>query len=106
MTIVLTSKKTGEPPKTEVLFSIDGVDYSIPVKFGANVALQFARVVLQRGRDEAVAWALEKALGADGCAALMAFDDLEADDLHKITTVILERMAAGMELPKAGLRAV
>jgi hypothetical protein len=106
MTLVLTSKKEKAPPEMEVLFSIDGVAYEIPLKFGANVALQFARIVLQRGRDEAVAWALEKALGATGFGALMAFDDLEPEQLHKITIVILERMASAMELPKGGLRAV
>lgn len=106
MALVLTTKTDKPPVATEVLFSIDGVDYPIPRRFGTNVALQFARIALQRGRDEAVAWALETALGTAGVAALMAFEDLEPEDLHTITTTVLERIASGMELPKGGLRAV
>lgn len=106
MVVVLTTNATAPEPEREVLFSIDGIEYTIPKKFSANVALQYARVSLLRGPQDAVSWALEKALGETGYAALMAFDQLEAEDLDTITGVILQRIAAALEVPKGGLKAV
>lgn len=106
LTLVLTTQKDRPEPEREVLFSIDDVDYTIPVRFSANVALQFARTTLLRGPEIAVSWALETALGERGHAALMAYDDLEPEHLEIIVTTICTRIAAGMEAPKGGLRAV
>lgn len=106
MALVLTTSKDKPAPEKEVLFSIDGMEYEIPTKFGANAALQFARVVRLQGPDIAVAWVLEYALGPSGYAALMNYDELTAEQLDQVTQVIVTRVAGAMELPKAGLRAV
>ncbi len=106
MVLELRTNDDKAKPETETLFSIDGIPYDIPKRFGANIALQYARIVRERGSDQAVGWALEKALGRDGYSALMAFDDLEVEDLETITVTVLKRIAAGMEAPKGGLKAV
>lgn len=106
MVLVLTTNTDAPPPEREGLFSIDGVEYTIPVRFGANVGLQFARLTMLRGSDIAVSWALETALGEAGHAALMAYDELKPEQLNKVLEVVLPRIASGMEAPKGGLRAV
>lgn len=106
MVLVLTTEEDTPKPETEVLFSIDGINYEIPKVFGVNVGLQFARMTLLRGPEVAMAWALEEAIGADGVAALMAFEQLKREDLQTITVAIYQRMVAALEGPKAGLKAV
>jgi hypothetical protein len=106
MVLVLTTEESAPEPDREVLFSIDGVDYTIPKTFGPNLALQFVRLSMLRGADIAMSWAMEQALGQDGHAALMAFDQLTRGDLQTITKVIYERLVAALEAPKGGLKAV
>lgn len=100
MVLVLTTKETDAEPPRETLFSIDGIEYTIPKTFGANLGLQFARLTMLRGPDIAVSWALEQALGPVGHAALMGFDDLTPEQLNEVMDVVLKRIAGGMEFPK------
>lgn len=104
--LALTNDPDAPEPEREELFSIDGVPYTIPVQFPAGLGLQYTRVAILQGRDVALCWALEAALGVAGYEALMGYQQLKPEHLEQICTVVLERIAGGMEVPKAGLRAV
>jgi hypothetical protein len=104
--LTLTTDPDAPEPEREVLFTLDGVEYTIPKVFPASMGLQFTRVSVLQGTDVAVCWALEAAIGPVGYEVLMNFTQLTADQLAKICDVVLLRIAGGMEAPKAGLRAV
>src|ERR1035437_6224482 len=81
---LVTSKEEGEQV---VLFSIDGVDFSVPNKVRANVMLRYLHEVRQVGEVSANAWLLEELLGDEAHQALMTFDDLTSEQLSQVQTI-------------------
>jgi hypothetical protein len=86
------------------LFSIDGQVYQMPVKVGANIALGYMKLVRTHGQEAAMGWALEKVLGTDAYDALMACDDVEAEDLEAIMKAVHENVMGAVEIPKGKRR--
>lgn len=95
----LTTRKE----KTEqriVLFSIDGVEYSIPRRPRMNISLQFMHLTRSQGDSAAMDYLLEKLLGEDGYKALREYDDLEPADFQKITAIASQVTLGSLEVPK------
>jgi hypothetical protein len=83
------------------LFSIDGVEYSIPARPRLNVALQFMHMTRTQGDGAAMDVLLEKLLGTDGYRALREYDDLTPEQFAKITAIASEVTLGALEVPKA-----
>ena len=68
----LTSEATEDeaPVETEKLFSVDGVEYRIPVEFGPGIGLIYLNRI-DEGRDVALGGILKTVIGKEGWAALM-----------------------------------
>lgn len=83
----------------EVLFTRDGVGYSIPTAFSAAETLRYLDLVAFKGSDVAVAWAMRRALGDVGMVALM---DADVDDatMERFVEIVHARLT-GITLPKS-----
>jgi hypothetical protein len=99
--IALTSKKSSRKKEVLTLFSIDGKDYSIPSEIRPNQAMQIMKVFRKQGDTAGVDFMLEVLLGSEGYEALLAFDDLESDDLEKIIKIAFQMVVGATENPKA-----
>lgn len=72
-----TTEATENEPEVEKekLFSVDGVDYLIPVKFGPGIALVYLDLI-NEGRDVALSAILKTVIGKEGWEALMKLAEL------------------------------
>lgn len=92
-----TTRQKADPGELETLFTVDGVAYTIPKKFGPGVGLIYLDVV-QESRDVALAGVLKHVIGADGWKALMSISDqVTAEQLKKIIGTVQEKLFAAME---------
>lgn len=101
---VLTTSKNGKKPAEparEPFVSIDGVEYTAPVKFSPATALEFIEHQSRFGVDSATIWLLETALGVDGYQALKGFDQLRAEDLNGMIIELQTRMTGALVEGKA-----
>lgn len=103
---MLELKSTGKEVKREVIATVDGTELSIPETFSAAFALRYTDMVSRRGIDAAVSWLLETALGVDGYNALLSFDELTAEDVAQIVSILEQRVHGAMDIPKGELKAV
>lgn len=101
----MVSKTDAERAKTvprEKLFSIDGVEHTIPVSFGPNLALTFIDLVSRPdvGEDVALGRVLRVAMGESSWRALCEFPDLEAPHLKKILGITFRKVMGAVEAEK------
>ncbi|MFJ4626172.1 hypothetical protein [Streptomyces sp. NPDC088847] len=74
------------------LFTIDGVEYTIPAKAPFKVALKFMNEAKRSGNDTyAALQLLEDMLGKDAYEKLLDFDGLTDDLMGEILTQCIER---------------
>lgn len=90
-------------PSTEVqeaarekLFSIDGVDYLIPSRFGPHLGLTYIKG-LEDGQDVAIGRVMRAALGPAGWSALCDFQHLSTPQLKKLMGVIMQKVMGAVE---------
>jgi len=103
---MLELKRTGKEVEREALFSVDGNEVTVPKEFSASFALQYVDRSRKSGLDNAASWLLETALGPEGYALLLGFEELEPADLEKVMGVLLDKVYGAMQAPKAPLKAV
>lgn len=94
--IVLDSKPGGNEER-EPLFSIDGVEYTVPKTVSAGLALKYFRSARLYGVDMAVAEVLESVLGSAGYDALTNYEDLTQDDLAAVVEVVTKKMIGALD---------
>jgi hypothetical protein len=83
----------------EPLFSVGGVEYTIPKKAPAAWTIRTTTLAVETGDAQAVEYALQKMLGEDGYKALAECDTLTTTDFEVIRDVILKRVFP--QAPKA-----
>lgn len=97
--VVLTSS-----PETLVdripLFSIDGVEYTIPAKPRMNVGLKYLWERRERGQDYAIPGLLMRLLGQEGFEALMDYDELDPEEFQQIVKLATGVTLGQIEVPK------
>lgn len=93
MALALTTKNPDEVERI-ALFSIDGVEYTIPKKVRTDVQLKFMRLN-RENPDDAAAWLLETVLGTEAYGALESYPDLTPEDLQHVLFAAL-RVVFGM----------
>jgi len=86
--------------ETVVLFSIDGVDYTIPKKPRVNIALRYLKMAREEGPEAAQGYLLEALVGEEAYEALMNFDDLDSETLGAIAEAAQKLTLGGLEAPK------
>ena len=77
-----------------VVFTLNGVDYSIPRRVNMSIGLRFIRDRARFGSDVAIVNLMEEMLGEDGYNALLSYDGVTDKDFETITEV-LSRAAMG-----------
>jgi hypothetical protein len=83
----------------EKLFSVDGVDYTIPVRFGPGVGVVYLDR-LSQGRDVALGGVLKTVMGEEGWAAFLKLAELNRITLPQLRAIlekVNERTMGAME---------
>jgi hypothetical protein len=90
----LSNKAKRETVDREVLFTIDGVPYTIPKRFRPLEMARYAHMVSQEGADQAGVWALQLALGDDGYLALLNLppEAIDKDTWAGLLGVVIARL--------------
>jgi len=86
----------------EPLFSIDGVEYTIPVSIPTNVGLRAMRKVAELGEIAGTQWLLVYLLGQDAWDALEGCADLTRADLTAIQEVVRTKAFGDQEAEGKG----
>lgn len=96
----LTSAKgDDEFDEREPLFSLNGAIYTVLVRVPTSVALEYL-FTLANSEGEAIAFALDYALGAVSRRALMTHKGLTQEQLRKIVDVVRAKFDGALKDPK------
>lgn len=96
----LTSAKgKDEFDEREPLFSLNGTIYTVLVRVPTGVALEYL-FTLANSEGEAIAFALDYALGAVSRRALMTHKGLTQEQLRKIVDVVRAKFDGALKDPK------
>ena len=89
-----TKEAKPETVDREVLFVIDGVPYTIPVRFRPLEMARYAHMVSQDGADAAAMWALQTALGETGYLAFLNLpaSAVSEDQYRGLISVVVGRL--------------
>lgn len=87
--------------ETEPLFVIDGVVYEARTTFSAGEAIRYAKTYRDEGIDQAVAYAMVQAIGADGYKAFLEYPYLSNDNASKIIGQVTGRINPVAADPKS-----
>lgn len=100
----LTPQERERTQRREKLFSIDGVEHTIPVEFGPQLSLVFIDSIGQVGEDVALGRVLRAAMGKASWEALVAYEDLTGAQLKKILGITMEKIMGAVEVEKGKSR--
>jgi hypothetical protein len=76
------------------------VDFWIPKRRMASLALKYMKMVRTHGDDVAVGWALEKVLGTEAYEDLMEDEQLDEDELAQIFAIVQNAIMGATRDPK------
>jgi hypothetical protein len=82
---------------TEKLFSIDGVEYHVPVEFTPHLALVFLDAATDDNQWIAVGRLLKSVIGAEGWQALVGFKGLRPEDLEAVLNRVMVKVMGALE---------
>jgi hypothetical protein len=85
---------------TIALFYIDDVEYRIPDRFPASLALRYLKRLREVGEEAAVGWMLEDTIGTEAYEALMGYDKLTDENMEHIMKVVSKLLLGSLEAPK------
>lgn len=85
-----------EEVETEKLFSLDGVEYRIPVSFGPHLALVFIDSA-EDGEWVAVGRVLKTIIGDDGWRALVDFKGLTTPQLKGVLGKVMVKVMGALD---------
>lgn len=97
ITITTKTERPDWKADREPIFSIDGVEYTIPKKVPTNVGLEAMEKVSELGGAAGTRWLMVLMLGQKGWDALRTCEDLEPADLQAVQEVIRTRVFAEVE---------
>lgn len=82
---------------TEPLFSLDGVVYEIPAVIPGEVSVEMLHRINTEGEMAAIAWTMEKILGADAWKALRTAEGIHPRDLAAVMEAVREKTMGVLE---------
>lgn len=94
---VVLSTKSDVDESRKVLFSIDGVDYTIPARPRPNLALKFMWQTKTLGEDEAGINLLIAMLGEEGFEALSNYEQLTTEQFVQVMTIAQDVAMGALE---------
>lgn len=95
-----TPDDSGSVDKVHI-FTMHGQDYFIPRKPRIAVGLRYMKNIRTLGDAHAQAMFLEEVLGEEAYEALIAYDDLTADDLSRVVEIATSTVFGALDDPKA-----
>ena len=95
--IVISTTQDEKDVETEVLFSIDGEDYTIPTEVPAVIGLRFLDVAAEEGDAAGIRWLMREVLGDKGWMALLACDAVKGEQLAQIMQVVRDKAVGTLE---------
>lgn len=99
----LTTPENGPFDEREVLFTIDGTEYTVMKRVPAGAALQYIGLGGVQGADVAIIFALRYALGDTGYNALCAYKALTNEQLATVTNAVRAKFDGALVGPKVPL---
>lgn len=102
ITITTTGQAKDWRNDREPLFSIDGVEYTIPKSIPTNVGLKAMRRVAELGEIAGTQWLLVYLMGQDAWDALEKCEDLTREDLGAIQEVVRRKAFGDQEAEGKG----
>jgi hypothetical protein len=78
--------------KREPLFSVDGVEYTIPTVVPVSWTIRATNLAMNQGEAVALMYAMLKMLGEDGLEALQNCETLSNADLEQVTRIIADKV--------------
>lgn len=100
---ILTFKSDEVPAEfseREPVFCLDDVEYTVPVRFPASVALEYMYLFRTEGFQEAYDYAMTEGLGEDGYRALRQYKGLKPEQAGLIFQVIKKKIDESASDPK------
>lgn len=95
-----TDEVPSEFAEREPLFYLDDVEYTVPVKFPASVALEYMYLFRTQGFQDAYEFALAEGLGEDGYRALRKYKGLTPEQVGSVFKVIKAKIDESASDPK------
>jgi hypothetical protein len=88
----LTDEERSEFDATAPLFRISGRTWEARTTFSAGECIEYARIWRQQGIDDAVAYAMDKAVGEDGWKAFTEYPYLSNGKATQIIGEVISRI--------------
>lgn len=79
------------------VFSIDGVEYSMPKEINGHFAMQVLDQIRREGSEATTAFVLQECLGGRGYRALMDCPTLTTADLKAVVKIITDHVLGVVE---------
>jgi len=103
--LTLTTPEKLSEPEREPLFSIDGVEVTVPKgNFDAAFALRYLDVADKLGLDSATVWLFENGLSEGGWSLLMNYAALEQEHVSQISDVLRAKVTGALDTGPKGRR--
>lgn len=90
----------------EVVFTIDGKEYTAPIAVPASKGLEFLSIKYSAGSDFAGVWAMQDSLGVEAVQKLCSVPTLTPEQLAVITLKISGKYTDATAVPKGRLKSV
>ena len=79
------------------VFSIDGVEYSMPQEINGHFALEVLEQIRANGSESVTAWVLEETIGSKGYRALRGCETLTTADLKAVIKIVTDHVLGAVE---------
>jgi hypothetical protein len=97
MTFVINTADLPQDVKREPIFTIDGVEFTIPVELGAEVGMQATKIAHEKGEIAMTMFVVEKTIGMAAFEALSNVPNLPKSTFSGIMRVCREKVFGGTE---------
>jgi hypothetical protein len=79
------------------VFSIDGVEYSMPKEINGHFAIEVLEQIRSNGAESVVSFMLEEAIGSKGYRALRGCETLTTADLKAVISIVQDHVLGAVE---------
>lgn len=94
--VVITTDTEANEERLPV-FSIDGVEYTMPAEVPASMALRVLDTIRRLGQEAAVSYLLEEVLGPEAYQALLNCRTLKPEQLKAVVAVVQDHVLGAVE---------
>lgn len=95
--IVINTKDAPDEVATEVLFTIDDVEYTVAKEVPAIIGMRALEIAADEGDAASMSWLMREVLGGKAYEALLACDAVTSSQLAQIMQVVRDKAMGDME---------